>query len=63
MPVTQVLVPGFEPGSKAREAFMMGRYTTRAERYLAESAPLFKEDDVNRSVFTFTSKLKVKMGY
>ena len=27
---TKVLAPGFEPGSKAREAFMMGRYTTRA---------------------------------
>ena len=26
----RVLVPGFEPGSKAREAFMMGHYTTRA---------------------------------
>ena len=25
-----VLVPGFEPGSKAREAFMMGHYTIRA---------------------------------
>ena len=26
----RVLVPGFEPGSKAREAFMMGHYTIRA---------------------------------
>ena len=26
----KMLVPGFEPGSKAREAFMMGHYTIRA---------------------------------
>jgi hypothetical protein len=25
-----VLVPGFEPGSKPREGFMMDHYTTRA---------------------------------
>ena len=30
MPNHLVLVPGFEPGSKAREAFMMGHYTIRA---------------------------------
>ena len=28
--INWMLVPGFEPGSKAREAFMMGHYTTRA---------------------------------
>jgi hypothetical protein len=27
-----VLAPGFEPGSKPREGFMMGHYTMRATR-------------------------------
>jgi hypothetical protein len=28
--MSKVLVPGFEPGSKPREGFMMGHYTIRA---------------------------------
>ena len=36
----KVLAPGFEPGSKERESFMMGHYTTQAGIF-AERPPIF----------------------
>ena len=48
-----VLVPGFEPGSKAREAFMMGHYTIRATGHRLVTR-IYSERVV--AIFTFTQK-------
>ena len=48
-----VLVPGFEPGSKAREAFMMGHYTIRATGHRLVTR-IYSERVV--AIFTFTKK-------
>ena len=51
--VISVLVPGFEPGSKAREAFMMGHYTIRATGHRLVTR-IYSERVV--AIFTFTQK-------